>query len=86
MIKLLCKNTLKGYNSRSEVINLFTEGWYYTIDIKLQSEMILYVISNDGSSEIFSSNAWKYSVFLYIYDWFYTPAESRQKQIDSIIN
>lgn len=82
--KLLCKNTLKGYNIRgTEVINLFTEGWYYSIK---ECDIYTYIIGNDNYIYDFSKNINYPDIdTLYTYDWFYTPAELRQKQIDSVI-
>lgn len=81
--KILCKNTLKGYNSRgTEVLELFyADKWY---DIVLENGMFIFIADENNTWQMFRislNNDFHY----YIYDWFYTPAESRQKQIDSVI-
>jgi hypothetical protein len=83
MNKLLCKNTLKGYNNRyTEIIPILTEGWYYEIT---EYPLYMHVAGNDNWLHVFRKDITD-SEYLYIYDWFYSTAELRQKQIDSVIN
>ena len=84
MEKYYCKNTLKINAKYGGITEIFTENRCY----KMQGIHTLYIslVGNNGLLYFFKTKLEENDHNWYLYDWFYSTGELRQKQIDSVLN
>ena len=88
MEKYYCKNTLKINAKYGGITEIFTENRCYKMDVSIKPHIPFYIglVGNNGLLYYFKTKLEENYHDWYLYDWFYSTGELRQKQIDSVLN